>query len=119
MSALRPEFVLVIGKRVTKVLPRAEVIRLQAADKYVTAYSPTREVLLEDSLVALEREGMPGFFRCHRAHLVRLDLITQVWRARNTTDYWLRLQGCAEPLPVSRRYRRALFALRPELKPTA
>lgn len=116
---MREEFVEVHGRRVVKALPRAEVLRLQAADKYVSAFSATQEVLLADSLAALEREGMPGFFRCHRAHLVRLDLITRVWRAHNTTDYWLQLQGFAELLPVSRRHRRALFALRPELNPAA
>jgi DNA-binding LytR/AlgR family response regulator len=116
---MREEFVQVLGRRVLKALPRAEVLRLQAGDKYVTVYSATQEVLLADSLAALEREGMPGFFRCHRTHLVRLDLITRVWRAHNSTDYWLQLQGCAEPLPVSRRHRRALFALRPELNPSA
>ena len=119
MSVPRDEFVQVLNRKVTKALPRAEVIRLQAAEKYVTAYSATQEVLLEDSIAALEREGMPGFFRCHRAHLVRLDLITQAWRADNGSDYWLRLQGCAEPLPVSRRHRRSLFGLRPDLKTSA
>lgn len=116
---MREEFVQVLGRRVIKALPRAEVIRLQAADKYVSAYSAGQEVLLADSLATLEREGLPGFFRCHRAHLVRLDRITRVWRAHNTTDYWLQLDGCAEPLPVSRRHRRALFDLRPELNPYA
>ena len=114
MSEPRAEFVELRGNRVLRVIPRVEVIRLHAADKYVTVYSGGQQVLIADSLAQLQREGMDGFFRCHRAHLVRLDLITHVDRDPNR-DCWLHLQGCPERLPVSRRYWRSLLQLRPEL----
>lgn len=100
--------------RVLYAIPLAQVVHLAATDKYVTVHSTQGQVLIEPSLVQLQRDGLEGFFQCHRAHLVRLDLITRVMRAQGS-DYLLELAGYAERVPVSRRLYRALLKLRPEL----
>ncbi len=53
------------------VLDPREVSRLYAVDKYVAAQVDGREVLLDESLTALEeRLGAVGFVRTHRGELV-------------------------------------------------
>ncbi|MEM6926937.1 MAG: LytTR family DNA-binding domain-containing protein [Myxococcota bacterium] len=53
------------------VIDPTEVTRLYAADKYVALQIDGREVLLDDSLSALEaRLGPAGFVRTHRGELV-------------------------------------------------
>ena len=60
-------------------MPVADVRCLLAEQKYVTAHSPSGELLIPDTLKELEREFGQRFLRVHRnalvavAHVVRLE----------------------------------------------
>lgn len=51
----------------------------------------------------------PFIVRCHRAFLVNLHLVSKV--DGNSQGYRLRLEGCAEEVPVSRGYAKSVKAL--------
>jgi two-component system response regulator AlgR len=78
---------------------------LRAEQKYVTVRTRNREHLIEESLVALEREFAESFVRIHRNCLVARAAIRGFERAAGEEEpRWLVvLDGIEERLPVSRR----------------
>lgn len=87
--------------------PVEEVYYLQAEQKYVTAYWPGGELLLDETLKQLEQELGGRFIRIHRSTLVALDYIEALDRS---TDCGLaiRLKHDAGQLLVSRRHSTAV-----------
>jgi two-component system response regulator AlgR len=88
------------------LVPVADILYLRAELKYVTARTPQREYLLEESLTHLEQEFADRFIRLHRNCLVARNAIAGC--ERNTSDdgesHWsVLVVGLAERLPVSRR----------------
>ena len=62
-----------------KVVDLAEVDWLGAADNYVALHVGSREYLVRDTIIALERRLDPRHFvRVHRSTIVRLDRITEL-----------------------------------------
>jgi len=57
------------------LIPMSEIRYFQADHKYVTAYLPGREELLEESLKQLEEEFGPRLLRIHRNALICLDAL--------------------------------------------
>ncbi|MFO7592616.1 MAG: LytTR family DNA-binding domain-containing protein [Pseudomonadota bacterium] len=57
------------------LIPVEEILYFQADNKYVTAYLPDREELLEESLKQLEDEFGTRFFRIHRNALIALEAL--------------------------------------------
>ena len=88
------------------LVPVRDILFLRAEQKYVTVRTRTREHLIEEPLVALEREFATRFVRIHRNCLVARAAIRGFERAPGEEDeaHWLVvLDGLEERLPVSRR----------------
>jgi len=105
--------------RITLV-PVSEVLYLKAELKYVTVGTRAGEHLLEEPLVALERELADRFVRIHRNCLVARSAIRGFERGGGTDEepHWaVVLEGMAARLPVSRRQWPALKDLLTERSP--
>jgi two-component system, LytTR family, response regulator AlgR len=88
------------------LVPVRDILFLRAEQKYVTVRTRSREYLIEEPLVALEREFDARFVRIHRNCLVARAAIRGVERAPGEEEeaHWLvLLEGVDEKLPVSRR----------------
>jgi len=95
-----------------ELVPVDEVRYFQADHKYVVAYHGSGQVLLSESLKALEDEFSGQFVRIHRSTLVSLRFVEKLRYFRNGgAEAYLRTLDYS--LPVSRRYlarvRRALM----------
>lgn len=86
------------------MVPVAEVIYLEAADKYVRVVTANGEHLLRSSLrELLPRLPAGQFWQVHRSTVVRAEAIATVTRSENG-KLTLALRGCADKLAVSRLY---------------
>jgi two-component system response regulator AlgR len=96
------------------LIPVAEIVYLKAELKYVTARTPAREFVLEESLTRLEQEFSSRFVRIHRNCLVARSAVRGFERAQDDGDgHWLvRLDGLDEKLAVSRRQQHIVRELR-------
>jgi len=100
------EYLSVAERNRIMLVPVRDIVFLRAEQKYVTARARDREYLLEEPLVALEREFAVLFVRIHRNCLVARSAIRGFERAPGSEDEpgWLVvLDGIDEKLPVSRR----------------
>lgn len=84
-------------------VPVAEVIYLQAEQKYVNLRHDSGQLLLDESLKALEEELGELFIRIHRNALVARWAVLGLEKGALGSTL-VRLRGCAEGLPVSRRH---------------
>ncbi len=99
------------GGAVIRFVPVAEVLYLQAADKYVRVVTATGEHLLRTPLKELLPQLDPAqFWQIHRATLVRANAIDRVERDE-AGKLQLHLRGCADTLAVSRLYAHRFKAL--------
>ena len=88
------------------LVPVRDILFLRAEQKYVTLRTREREHLIEEPLVALEREFGERFVRIHRNCLVARAAIRGFERSPDEGEdaHWLvLLDGATEKLPVSRR----------------
>lgn len=91
------------------LVPIAEVLYFKAELKYVTARTPEREYVLEESLAQLEEEFGERFLRIHRNCIVARAAIAGVAREKDSGEgdaeprWVLLLHGLDDRLPVSRR----------------
>ena len=103
------EYLSVVERSRIVLVPVRDILFLRAEQKYVTVRTREREHLVEESLVALEREfcgpEFPQFVRIHRNCLVQRAAIRGFERATGGEEaHWqVVLDGLAERLPVSRR----------------
>lgn len=101
------EYLSVVERNRIALVPVREIVYLRAEQKYVTLRTGEREHLIEESLVALEREFGERFLRIHRNCLVARAAIRGFERAPGEAGdegHWLvLLAGTDEKLPVSRR----------------
>jgi DNA-binding LytR/AlgR family response regulator len=86
------------------MVPVAEVLYFEAADKYVRVLTAGREYLIRTPLKELTAQLDPHvFWQIHRSTLVRANAITTVTRDE-AGKLQLELAGRPEKLPVSRLY---------------
>jgi two-component system response regulator AlgR len=99
------EYLSVAERHRIALVPVKEIVFLRAEQKYVTVRTRSREHLIEEALVALEREFAESFVRIHRNCLVARAAIRGFERAAGEDEpHWLvLLEGIEERLPVSRR----------------
>ncbi|OGA71453.1 MAG: DNA-binding response regulator [Betaproteobacteria bacterium RIFCSPLOWO2_12_FULL_65_14] len=99
------EYLSVAERNRIALVPVREIVFLRAEQKYVTVRTRSREHLIEEALVALEREFAESFVRIHRNCLVARAAIRGFERASGEEEpHWLVvLDGIEERLPVSRR----------------
>jgi two-component system, LytTR family, response regulator AlgR len=100
------EYLSVAERNRILLVPVRDIVFLRAEQKYVTVRTKSREHLVEDSLITLEREFAARFVRIHRNCLVARAAIRGFERAPGEEDEprWLVvLEGVEERLPVSRR----------------
>ena len=101
------EYISVVERNRIVLIAVREILYLRAEQKYVTLRTREREHLIEESLMALEREFAGTFVRIHRNSLVSRSAIRGFERASGSAEeepHWLVvLDGIAERLPVSRR----------------
>jgi two-component system response regulator AlgR len=100
------EYLSVAERNRIVLVPVRDILFLRAEQKYVTVRTRSREHLIEEPLVALEREFEARFVRIHRNCLVARGAIRGFERAPGEEDeaHWLVvLDGLEERLPVSRR----------------
>ena len=79
-----------------------QVFFFQSDQGYTRVVWQDGELLIEDSLKALEEEFEKDFVRIHRNSLVRVDKVTEIVREDNGNQ-WVRLRDVDETLAVSRR----------------
>jgi len=100
------------------LVPVAEVLYLKAELKYVTLHTRAGEHLIEEPLVAIEREFQDRFVRVHRNCLVARAAIRGFERVAASGDeepHWsVVLDGVGERLPVSRRQWSTVKGAHPE-----
>jgi two-component system response regulator AlgR len=100
------EYLSVVERSRIVLVPVREVLYFKAELKYVTLRTRGAEHLIEEPLVALERELGDRFVRVHRNCLVARAAIRGFERAGGGDEepHWnVVLEGLAERLPVSRR----------------
>jgi two-component system response regulator AlgR len=100
------EYLSVAERQRIVLVPVRDILFLRAEQKYVTVRTRSREHLVEEPLIALEREFAARFVRIHRNCLVARAAIRGFERAPGEEDEprWLVvLDGLEERLPVSRR----------------
>jgi len=85
-----------------KLIPIGSILYFRAEQKYVTVRHTGGEDLIDEPLKRLEEEFAEAFVRAHRSLLVAVDHIEALERADDGACS-LRLRGCGETLPVSRR----------------
>lgn len=89
------------------LVPIEQVLYLRAELKYITVRTVQNEYLIEESLIALEKEFAARFVRIHRNCLVakaEIEGFDKVAETENSEAHWaVRLKGLAELLPISRR----------------
>ena len=103
-SAAR-EYLSVAERHRIVLVPVREIVFLRAEQKYVTLRTRAGEHLIEEPLIALEREFAAHFVRIHRNCLVARAAIRGFERATGDDEvqWQVVLDGIAERLPVSRR----------------
>lgn len=100
------EYLSVTERNRIHLVPVRDVLYLRAELKYVTLRTRSGEHLIEESLVALEREFAERFVRVHRNCLVARAAVRGFERsaAGGEEPHWnVVLDGVPERLPVSRR----------------
>ena len=87
-----------------RMVPIADVLVFEAADKYVRVLTASSEVLIRTPLKELLPQLDPAvFWQVHRGTVVRVDAIDSVQRDE-AGKHSLRLRGRPEAWPVSRLY---------------
>jgi two-component system response regulator AlgR len=86
-----------------ETMPVADIRLFLAEQKYVTACSPTAQLLIPDTLKDLEREFGQQFLRVHRNALVALEHIARLQRDDSGT-WQVVLDAVDERPAVSRRH---------------
>jgi len=105
-SAAPREYLSVAERNRIALVPVGEILFLRAEQKYVTVRTRAREHLIEEALIALEREFADTFVRIHRNCLVARAAVRGFERTGGGEDeqHWqVVLEGLEERLPVSRR----------------
>ncbi len=100
------EYLSVAERHRIVLVPVRDIVFLRAEQKYVTLRTRERQHLIEEPLIALEREFAAQFVRIHRNCLVARAAIRGFERASSSDEepHWLVvLDGIDERLPVSRR----------------
>ncbi len=114
------EFFSIAERNRVVLVPVAEVLYLKAELKYVTLRTRMGEHLIEEPLVAIEREFAERFVRVHRNCLVARAAIRGFERTAGGSDeepYWnVVLADLEERLPVSRRQWPVVKSVLPEPK---
>lgn len=90
-----------VGGKV-KLLPMSEVIYLSAEDKYTTVVYEGGRMVVNQSLLDLEKEHADILVRVHRSALVSKNRIRGLEKAPGGRHF-LRLDGCEDRPQVSRR----------------
>lgn len=85
-----------------RLVPIGDIAYFQAEDKYVVVHADQGEVLIEESLKALEEEFANDFVRIHRNCLVATDRFLALDRDANG-NMQARIRGVAHTLEISRR----------------
>ena len=107
----RDDIVIDEGQRIIRVPPR-EVLGVRSCGNYVEfLLADGRRPLMRTTLAGLEAGlSVLGFVRTHRSWLVNAAHVVEI-EAEGSGDYGLKL-GDGTQVPLSRRYRHALDALR-------
>lgn len=89
------------------LVPIEQVLYLRAELKYITVRTVEHEYIIEESLIALEKEFAARFVRIHRNCLVAKEAIEGFEKVAETDSsdaHWaVKLKGLEELLPISRR----------------
>lgn len=89
------------------LIPIEQVLYLRAELKYITVRTVEREYLIDESLLAMEREFALRFVRIHRNCLVAKDAIEGFVRggedSAESAGWMVKLKGLEELLAISRR----------------
>ncbi len=99
------EYLSVVERNRIALVPVRDILFLRAEQKYVTVRTAAREHLIEEPLVALEKEFAGRLVRIHRNCLVARSAVRGFERNPGDEEaQWLvLLHGIDEKLPVSRR----------------
>lgn len=85
------------------LIPVEDIFYFLAEHKYVTVGHRKGEVLIEDSLVSLEKKFPDRFMRIHRNALVAVQFIAALEKDKEGRCM-LKIEGCNKSIEVSRRH---------------
>lgn len=86
-----------------ETMPLEDIRCFLAEQKYVTACSPGRNLVLQDTLKELEQEFGDAFVRVHRNALVALQHVVRLQRD-DSAGWLVQLEGVEEAPAISRRH---------------
>ena len=101
-GAPRRTHVAVRRREQVRLISLEEILYFQADQKYTTVRHANGEDLIEESLRTLEEELGERFVRIHRNTLINAAHLQGIERGADAR-YCVRLRGCPDALPVSRR----------------
>ncbi|EQD47810.1 alginate biosynthesis regulatory protein AlgR [mine drainage metagenome] len=81
----------------------AAVSYFEAQEKYVRAVHPEGQLLLNESLAAIEEEFGDRFLRIHRSYLVAVEAIGRLVHEPATGERFVEMRDTHARIPVSRR----------------
>ena len=103
MNPARTALSCITAHRKDRLIPIEQITHFMADTKFVMAYYPGGELLLDDALKDLEVEFSDQFIRAHRNLLVVRTRMKSLTRSVSRDYYDLAVDGVPEPLRVSRR----------------
>ncbi len=103
----------ILGGKVS-LLPLADVIYMNAEDKYTTVIHKNGKLFIDQSLLDMENEHADTLVRAHRGTLIAKKCIRGLEKASDGRHYLL-LEGCEDRPQVSRRNLPAIRKLIREL----
>jgi len=109
--AARPDRITVKADGRLVFLKPEEIIRVEAADNYVTLHLATGRLMLRETMTAIEaRLGTMNFARINRSAIVNLDQVREIQPAQHGDYQVLLRDGTVLPLSRSLRGRLDRFA---------
>lgn len=115
--ALRESFTCVVATRSDRTIASELITHFVYGDKFATAYYPGGDLLLSDSMLALQAEFGDAMVRAHRNALVRTSKIRRMDTLfPGSQDYQIWIDGVEAPLRISRSGKKAIHLALPELQ---
>ncbi|MFK8067714.1 MAG: LytR/AlgR family response regulator transcription factor [Gammaproteobacteria bacterium] len=92
-----------------RLIPVEQILYLKADQKYISVFTADDEILIEDSLKALEEEFKQIFIRIHRNTIVKKSAIIALEKTEQ--GLCVKLAKVKELLPISRRLKSSIKKL--------
>lgn len=114
--APRESFTCTVPTRLNRTVATEQITHFIYSDKFASAFYPGGDLLLNESVIALQAEFGDLMVRAHRNMLVRKDAIRSIRPRTGTSVFDMTVEGVQAPLQVSRSGRKTVLEARPDLR---